>query len=103
MTRVEYLPGARQDFDESFDWYARRSGVAAERFLAAVSASLIRIAEHPEQFARVDSRHRECLVKRFPFRLVYRVEADRILVVAVAHAKRRPGFWRRRERDAGSV
>jgi plasmid stabilization system protein ParE len=102
MRRVNYLPGARQDFDESFDWYARRSQVTAERFLAAVSASLNRIAEDPEQFSRVDSRHRECLVRRFPFRVVYRVEADRILVVAVAHAKRRPGFWRRREGEAGS-
>jgi plasmid stabilization system protein ParE len=50
MRRVEYLPVARQDFDESFDWYARRSRVAAERFLAAVSVSLNRIASIPNSF-----------------------------------------------------
>ena len=96
MTPVDYLPGARQDFDESFDWYAERSGIAAERFSNAVDAALKRIAASPEQFAVIDSQHRECIVKRFPFRIVYRVESSRVLVVAVAHAKRRPGYWKLR-------
>jgi plasmid stabilization system protein ParE len=96
MKPVDYLPGARRDFDESFDWYAERSAVAAERFTAAVDAALREIAADPDRFERMDARHRGCTVKRFPFRVVYRIEPARILVVAVAHAKRRPGYWTRR-------
>jgi plasmid stabilization system protein ParE len=96
MMPVDYLPGARRDFDESFDWYAERSTVAAERFSSAVDAALNRIAASPQQFALIDRLHRECIVRRFPFRIVYRVESNRILVVAVAHAKRRPGYWTHR-------
>src|SRR5437879_3078356 len=96
MKPVDYLPGARRDFDESFDWYAERSTVAAERFSNAVDAALNRIAIRPEQFALIDRLHRECIIKRFPFRIVYRVESSRILIVAVAHAKRRPDYWKDR-------
>ena|SRR5689334_17943442 len=96
MMPVDYLPGARRDFDESFDWYAQRSALAAERFVSAIDAALLRIAAGPEQFALVDQLHRGCIVKRFPFRIIYRVESGRIVVVAIAHAKRRPNFWQHR-------
>jgi len=96
MLPIDYLPGARRDFDESFDWYAERSAEAALRFATAVDAALAAVAEKPERFAAVDELHRECPVKRFPFRVVYRITENAVLVVAVAHAKRRPGYWRDR-------
>lgn len=83
-------------FEESFDWYAQRSTQAAVHFVNAVDAALSMIAAYPKRFAAVDDSHRECPVKRFPFRIVYRVTADRIVVVAIAHAKRRPSYWKNR-------
>ena len=96
MKPVDYLPGARRDFDESFDWYAERSAVAVGRFTTAVDAALREIAADPERFSRIDAHHHGCTVKRFPFRIVDRIEPTKILVVTVAHAKRRPGYWKRR-------
>jgi plasmid stabilization system protein ParE len=96
MLPIDLLPEARRDFDDSFDWYAERSVEAAVRFADAVDATYRRVAAGPEQFAAVDKTHRECRVMRFPFRIIYRIEPSRVLVVAVAHAKRRPGFWKRR-------
>jgi plasmid stabilization system protein ParE len=96
MLPADYLPGARRDFDESFDWYAARSAQAAVRFANAIDAALAALCADPERFARIDDRHRECPVKRFPFRIVYRVVDGRVLVVAIAHAKRRPGYWQER-------
>jgi plasmid stabilization system protein ParE len=97
MKPVAYLPGARRDFDDSLDWYAERSSVAAERFSHSVDESLAKINASPEQFEIVDQRHRACMLKRFPFRIIYRIEPTRILVVALAHAKRRPGYWKSRK------
>ncbi len=91
MKCVDYLPGAF-DFDEAFDWYAERSTQAAVRFAEAVEDATVRVASSPEQFAPIDALHRGCLLKRFPFRIVYRIEPARIIVVVIAHAKRRPGF-----------
>lgn len=96
MLPIDFLSGARRDFDESFDWYAERSTQAAERFVDAVNAALEKVATNPTQFTSADGVHRECPVKKFPFRIVYRLVEDRVLVVAIAHAKRRPGFWRKR-------
>ena len=96
MPPIDYLPGARRDFDESFDWYAARSTRAAQRFVAAVDAALTSLANDPMRFASSDCVHHECPVNEFPFRIVYRVVDDGVLIVAVAHAKRRPGYWRDR-------
>jgi plasmid stabilization system protein ParE len=96
MRAVEFLLGARADFDESFDWYAKRSVTAAMRFAGAVDAALISLAANPSPFASPDGVHRECPVKAFPFRVVYRIYENQVLVVAIAHVKRRPGYWQRR-------
>lgn len=96
MLRVSYLPGARCDFDESFDWYADQSTVAAERFADAIDAALARITGDSNSLPHVDRIHQECSVKRFPFRVVFRRLDNEILIVAIAHAKRRPDYWRAR-------
>ena len=98
MPPVDLLPGARRDFDESFDWYAKRSAVAASRFANAVDAAMASIVSRPRQFGQVDDNHWQCPLKRFPFRIVYRVVGEGILVVAIAHASRCRAYWE--ERDA---
>lgn len=52
------------------------------------------IAAHPERYPLCDDRHRFFLLKRYPFQIIYRKTfEDRWLVVAVAHGRRRPGYW----------
>ena len=99
MKSVEFHPGAQTDYDESFDWYAARSRQAAMLFATAVDESLGRIQRDPSLFHALDSQHRECLLKRCPFRIIFRIMGDRVIVIAVAHAKRRPGYWRNRVHD----
>jgi plasmid stabilization system protein ParE len=97
MLAIDFLPGARRDFQESFDWYARQNQEAAARFLDAVDMALNKIADDPQRFALIRAHYRECPLIRFPFRIVYRIIGNRILVVAIAHAKRRPGYWKARD------
>lgn len=94
--RNEYLADARVDFDESFDWYAKRSSPAAIGFAAAVDEAIQNIAAHPTQFQLTYGGCRYAALKRYPFRIVFREATDCLTVVAIAHAKRRPGYWRRR-------
>jgi len=55
------------------------------------------IAEHPERFPLLQEPDiRSAKVKRFPYRVVYVVVGEDVDVIAVAHAKRRPTYWRRR-------
>ncbi len=88
---------AAQEFRLARSWYARRSRPAAERFTEAIGAALEGIAAEPDRWLLYDDRHRWVKARKYPFLLIYRQTAeDRVTVVAVAHASRRPGYWQRR-------
>jgi plasmid stabilization system protein ParE len=90
---VEYLDAARADFDASFDWYANRSATAAIGFASSVDDAIGKIVAEPHRFPSTFGECRYCSLDRYPFRLVFRDEPGRVVVIAIAHAKRRPGFW----------
>jgi len=94
--RIEYHSGARDDFDESLDWYGKRSLDAALGFVAAVEEAVEKIVADPARFPSTHAGCRYCTLRRYPFRVVFHEETDRLVVVAIAHAKRRPGYWRSR-------
>lgn len=95
--QVDFHPEATIELAESADWYAERSSRAARNFLVAVDIAVASIADDPERFFRIDDRHQSCSVIKFPFQIVYRCNSgDQITVIAIAHAKRRPGYWRDR-------
>jgi plasmid stabilization system protein ParE len=94
---IEFLQGARVDFDESFDWYARRSARAAIGFSLAVDNAINSITADPARFPTTHAGCRYCSLKKYPFTVVFHDNSDRLVIVAVAHAKRRPGYWRKRK------
>ena len=77
----------------SLCWYAERSQRAAAGFQAEFDRAVASIEGDPHRFPRCDDRHRFYLMRRYPFQVIYREQADQVLVVAVAHAKREPGYW----------
>lgn len=90
---VRFHPDATQELDASADWYGERSRTAAHNYLVAVDLAIASIISDPERFSRIDDRHRGCSVARFPYQIIFRHDNDQIVIIAVAHAKRRPGFW----------
>jgi plasmid stabilization system protein ParE len=94
--RISFHPEATAELEASADWYAERSPTAARNFCVAVDIALATIEADPERFVRIDGPHRACSVPKFPFQIIFRHSDNRIHVVAVAHAKRRPGYWRNR-------
>jgi plasmid stabilization system protein ParE len=94
--KLEYLEEALDEAAAAARWYAERSATAATAFSEEIDAAESAILRLPDAWPRHDHDTRRYLLRRFPFSIVYRVEADRILVVAVAHGRRRPGYWRSR-------
>lgn len=89
---------ASRELAEAVNWYElKRPGLGAELF-DEVSESIARLAQNPESGGPMsaDHRTRRLLMTRFPYHLVYRVRPTEIVVVAVAHVKRRPEYWRHR-------
>lgn len=94
MTELLIVSEAEEEYSQSFRWYAERSRRAADAFEAEFARALEAIAENPERFPSCDDHHRAYLLKRYPFQIIYRrLSTDRILIVAVAHTSRRPGYW----------
>ncbi len=67
-------------------------------FVGEVNKSLSRIVDYPHSCAEIESGIRRCLVSRFPYGIVYRQDEDEdfIVVIAITHLRRRPGYWRDR-------
>lgn len=93
---VELHPDATAELASSADWYAERSPAASRSFLVAVDIAIANIKCDPNRFSLIDDRHQSCAVIKFPFQIVFRQIPGRILIVAIAHAKRRPDYWRER-------
>jgi plasmid stabilization system protein ParE len=96
--RVELDPDAVAEAQEAFHWYAKRSQRAADGFVTELDVAVARISEQPQLFASYLHGTRRCLLKRYPYAVVFREQTDLIEVVAVAHCKRRPGYWKSRVR-----
>ena len=88
---------AAKEYRSARDWYAARSVDVAERFRIAVDRATGRIATQREILARLGRKYRWVRVSRFPYVLIFRERSpDVVMVVAVAHPSRRPGYWRHR-------
>lgn len=89
-------PEAREEIESAFDWYSERSPKAAVAFLAEIDASLVSIVSHPQAHPPFTKSTRRRILDRFPYSVIFQEKDDIILVVAIAHAKRRFGYWRGR-------
>jgi plasmid stabilization system protein ParE len=63
-----------------------------------VNAALTQLATYPEidPLSRTDPRTRRLLLRRFPYQIAYRASATEVIVVAIAHLKRHPSYWKHR-------
>ena len=93
---VVLRPEARAEFDEAVDWYEQqRAGLGAD-FVAQVQAVLDRISTAPDLYAQVFREVRRAVVRRFPYAILYKVEPQHVVVLAVFHGRRDPKLWQAR-------
>jgi toxin ParE1/3/4 len=86
---------AEDELGEAYDWYdEKRPGLGIE-LIDAVQIALSAILEGPEtcRIWRKGHPYRRYVLRRFPFVIFFVIEEATIRIVAIAHAKRRPGYW----------
>ncbi len=98
MKPLVYSPEARAELEEAaFHYEERREGLGTD-FQAEIEAAEARIRRNPLLYPVYnDEGFRKCLVHRFPYTIYYLELEDRIWIAAIAHQKRRPGYWRGRD------
>ena len=97
--RLELHPDARAEVRSAALWYDERRPGLGDEFIGEVSATLDRIGNSPESHPAwpgtraVDPLIRKATVQRFPYLIAFEKHEQHVLVLAVAHAKRRPLYW----------
>jgi len=69
------------------------SGAGLHRFRLLVEAATQNICETPLRYRMIHAPFRRCLIPKFPYAVIFSVESDQVLIIAVAHTKRKPGYW----------
>jgi plasmid stabilization system protein ParE len=94
--KVLFHPAAVDEAEAAARWYRERSPRAAARFINEIDQVIRRIVAAPQRWPRGPHNTRRAKLPCFPFRLVYRESENVIEILAVAHGRRRPGYWRAR-------
>ncbi len=94
---VYFHRDAERELREVWDWYSLRDTAVATRFLRAVDNAIERLRSNPASHPIEFDEFRWVRVRQFPFRLIFeQPDADRLLVLAVAHSSREPEYWQDR-------
>ena len=87
---------ARREATQATVWYAERNRSAARRFQDELLGGFSHAAASPLRYPSYLHGTRRVVLKKFPYFIVFFDWQDEVYVVAVAHAKRRPGYWKGR-------
>ncbi len=96
--KVEIHEEAALESEAAVEWYLERSALAASKFDEALSRPMDMVVEAPHRWSAGSHGTRRFILQRFPFSIVYRELPAAIQVLAIAHARRKPGYWKQRLR-----
>ena len=96
MIGYRFLPPAEEEMTEASLFYEATTSGLGTGFLDEIQRVVNVLCEHPELGQSVDRGLRRILLQRFPFSIIYSVELDAVLIVAIAHQRRRPDYWKER-------
>lgn len=91
--KVEFFPAAEQELTEASEHYEGQLQGLGSDFVLEVERLCAVLIELPSLGERLDPIHRRIPLQRFPYALIFRRDQDIIRVVAVAHRRRKPGYW----------
>lgn len=94
--KYELHPDALAEYREAARYYADCQAGLEQRFITAVEYAIQQIIATPKQFRVLEDDIRRCLTRVFPYAVLYTIEPDYILIIAVMHCHRAPGYWRQR-------
>jgi toxin ParE1/3/4 len=100
--RIRFIPPARRELLVEAKYYDAELRGLGDAFLDEIARALKLNKAHPEAWPLDDvTGTRRIRLVRFPFAIIYMIDGSDAVIVAVAHAKRRPGYWRTRSRGSG--
>lgn len=91
-----FHPAALTEYSEAVQYYAQQRVELAQAFINAIEDAIFRIIEAPNRYPMIDEDIHRCLTRKFPYGVLYTIEPAFILIVAIMHCNRQPGYWKDR-------
>jgi len=91
-----FHPEALTEYAEAVQYYAGQRIELAQAFIDAVEDAIYRIRQAPERYQVIDEDVRRCLTRKFPYGVLYTIEQNEILILAVMNCSQEPGYWKNR-------
>lgn len=95
----EFHPDALAEYEAAIAYYAERDPDVARRFVAVVEDAIGRIIRAPTRWRLLNEDVRRCLTRVFPYGVLYSIESDSVLILAIMHCSREPGYWQIRRQE----
>ena len=90
---IEFHPDAAEEFEAAVDWYEEHESGLGLEFAVEIHAAIHRAAAMPGAWTQLSANVRRVLVNRFPYGVLYEPGNTSLLVLAVMHLRREPGYW----------
>jgi hypothetical protein len=90
---IRFLTLAQQEVDDAVSWYNNQTENVGLGFLDELDRAVRLVKSYPLAFTEIEPEIRRCRLARFPYALIYGIEQQTIIVIAVAHLRRQPGYW----------
>ncbi|MGB5595133.1 MAG: type II toxin-antitoxin system RelE/ParE family toxin [Crocosphaera sp.] len=91
-----FHPEALTEYAQAVQYYLEQNNKAAQAFIDVIEETIYRIREIPTRYPIVDEEIRRCMTKKFPYGILYSIKQDSILILAIMHCSRKPGYWKNR-------
>ena len=88
-----FLEPAKAELDEAQGHFNRLQPGLGDEFLDEVQNAIKKILKNPEAWRKIDKDARRCRTHKFRYGVVYQITTEGILIVAVMHLHRKPGYW----------
>ncbi len=98
MTSVRLLVQAREELRDAAEYYESRVRGLGVEFTHKVDEAVLDVRQNPESGSVVEQGVRRRLISRFPYCLLYCVDANETVILAVMHLRRHPNYWVNRVR-----
>ncbi len=96
MLDIEFHPDVANEIKSSYQWYQKQADGLGQDYLTELESSFQTICELPKTWPKFEKGFRRFLLSKFPFSVIYQSNENKILVVAVMHNSRKPGYWSER-------
>jgi len=94
--KIQFLELAQKELDDAFEYYEYQQADLGYRFVQEVYNTIELIRTYPLGWSSVSEKSRRCLVKTFPYGVIYQKRENIILIVAIANLHRKPNYWVKR-------